>query len=65
MKLLVKMVDTRLRVVASKEIDVPDDITDEGIKIVERSQNEVLRSINFQGNCVIEKVQRNDLPKLS
>ena len=56
MKLLVKMVDTRLRVVASKEIDVPDDTTDEGIKIVERSQNEVLRSINFQGNCVIEKV---------
>ena len=56
MKLLVKMVDTRLRVVASKEIDVPDDITDEGSKIEDRSQNEVLRSINFQGNCVIEKV---------
>ena len=57
MKALIKMIDAKDRVVASKELDVSDEISEMGLAIVMDAQNQVFQDMGFQGRCTIELVK--------
>ena len=57
MRYRIKMIDNQGRIVASTIKEVPN-VGIEGLKLVEKAQNDVLRSMGFQGHCELEAEEK-------